>query len=82
MARRSKELDLSYDLFSTDAVTLDELQSRTIALRSRKHDKGLKVHFAEFPNLDYLSTLNKGPFIAFEPDRSWACLHPLKKEIV
>ena len=40
-----KELDLSYDLFSTDAVTLDELQSRTIALRSRKHEKGLKVHF-------------------------------------
>ena len=62
-----KELDLSYNLFSTDAVTLDELQSRTIALRSRKHDKGLKVHFAEFPNLIIWSTLNKGPFIAFEP---------------
>ena len=62
-----KELDLSYDLFSTDAVTLDELQSRTIALRSRKHNKGLKVHFAEFPNLIIWSTLNKGPFIAFEP---------------
>ena len=62
-----KEVDLSYDLFSTDAVTLDELQSRTIALRSRKHDKGLKVHFAEFPNLIIWSTLNKGPFIAFEP---------------
>lgn len=46
-----KEIDLSYDLFSTDAVTLDELQSRTIVLRSRKHDKGLKVHFAEFSNL-------------------------------
>ncbi|CKH22695.1 LacX [Streptococcus pneumoniae] len=62
-----KEIDLSYDLFSTDAVTLDELQSRTIALRSRKHDKGVKVHFAEFPNLIIWSTLNKGPFIAFEP---------------
>ena len=62
-----KELDLSYDLFSTDAVTLDELQSRTIALRSRKHEKGLKVNFQEFPNLIIWSTLNKGPFIAFEP---------------
>ena len=40
-----KEVDLSYDLFRVDAVTLDELQSRTIALRSRKHEKGLKVHF-------------------------------------
>lgn len=62
-----KELDLSYDLFSVDAVTLDELQSRTIALRSRKHEKGLKVHFQEFSNLIIWSTLNKGSFIAFEP---------------
>ena len=62
-----KEVDLSYDLFSVDAVTLDELQSRTIALRSRKHDKGLKVNFQEFPNLIIWSTLNKGPFIALEP---------------
>ena len=62
-----KEVDLSYDLFSVDAVTLDELQSRTIALRSRKHEKGLKVHFQEFSNLIIWSTLNKGPFIASEP---------------
>ena len=62
-----KEVDLSYDLFSVDAVTLDELQSRTIALRSRKHEKGLKVNFQEFPNLIIWSTLNKGPFIALEP---------------
>ena len=62
-----KEVGLSYDLFSVDAVTLDELQSRTIALRSRKHEKGLKVHFQEFSNLIIWSTLNKGPFIAFEP---------------
>lgn len=62
-----KGVDLSYDLFSVDAVTLDELQSRTIALRSRKHEKGLKVHFQEFSNLIIWSTLNKGSFIAFEP---------------
>ena len=62
-----KEVDLSYDLFSVDAVTLDELQSRTIALRSRKNEKGLKLHFQEFSNLIIWSTLNKGSFIAFEP---------------
>ena len=53
-----KELDLNYDLFNYDAVTLDELESRTVALRSHKHDKGLKLHFAEFPNLIVWSTLN------------------------
>ena len=62
-----KELDLNYDLFSYDAVTLDELESRKVALRSRKHDKGLRLHFEEFPNLIIWSTLNKGPFIALEP---------------
>lgn len=62
-----KELDLSYDLFSHDAVTLDQLQSRSVALRSRKHDKGLRLNFREFPNLIIWSTLNKGPFIALEP---------------
>ena len=62
-----KELGLNYDLFSYDAVTLDELESRKVALRSRKHDKGLRLHFKEFPNLIIWSTLNKGPFIALEP---------------
>ncbi len=57
-----KEIDLSYDLFSTDAVTLDELQSRTIALRSLKHDKGLKVHFAEFPKPHHLVNFEQGTF--------------------
>ena len=62
-----KEIDLNYDFFSYDAVTLDKLESRTVALRSRKHDKGLKLHFEEFSNLIVWSTLNKGPFIALEP---------------
>ena len=62
-----KEIDLNYDFFSYDAVTLDKLESRTVALRSRKHDKGLKLVFKEFPNLIVWSTLNKGPFIALEP---------------
>ena len=62
-----KELDLNYDFFSYDAVTLDELTSRSVSLRSRKHGKGLKLDFKEFPNLIVWSTLNKGPFIALEP---------------
>ena len=62
-----KEIDLNYDFFSYDAVTLDNLESRSVSLKSRKHDKGLKLHFKEFPNLIVWSTLNKGPFIALEP---------------
>ena len=62
-----KEIDLNYDFFSYDAVTLDKIESRSVSLKSRKHDKGLKLHFEEFPNLIVWSTLNKGPFIALEP---------------
>lgn len=62
-----KKVNLNYDLFSFDAITLDKLESRTISLRSRNHDKGLKVDFKEFSNLILWSTINKGPFIAFEP---------------
>ena len=60
-------LDLNYDLFSVDAITMDQLQSRSVALKSRKHDKGLRFDFEGFPNLILWSTLNKGPFIALEP---------------
>lgn len=62
-----KELDLSYDLFSHDAVTLDQLKSRIVYLKSHKHEKGLKLDFSEFSNLIVWSTLNKGPFLALEP---------------
>ena len=62
-----KELDLNYNLFNYDAVTLDDLNSRSVCLRSRKHDKGLRLDFKEFSNLIVWSTLNKGPFIAIEP---------------
>lgn len=58
---------MNYDFFSYDAVTLDSLESRSVSLKSRKHDKGLKLHFEEFPNLIVWSTINKGPFIALEP---------------
>ncbi|OHS86970.1 aldose epimerase [Streptococcus sp. HMSC34B10] len=58
---------MSYDLFSHDAVTLDKLNSRIVYLKSRKHEKGLKLDFSEFSYLIVWSTLNKGPFIALEP---------------
>ena len=58
---------MNYDLFNYDAVTLDNLESRSVSLKSRKHDKGLRLDFKEFPNLIVWSTLNNGPFIALEP---------------
>jgi len=60
-------LQLDYDLFKNDAITLDCLQSRSVTLRSKKHNKGLILHFPDFSNLIIWTTPNKGPFIALEP---------------
>lgn len=60
-------LPLSYQLFSHDAITLDQLRSRQVSLKSRKSDKGLTLTFSDFPNLIIWSTPNQSPFIALEP---------------
>lgn len=62
-----KVLELDYALFAKDAITLDRLASRSISLKSHKHAKGLRLDFADFPNLILWSTANKSPFIALEP---------------
>ena len=65
--QREKILNLDYDLFQKDAITLDCLQSRRVTLRSKKHEKGVSLHFPDFSNLIIWTTPNKGPFIALEP---------------
>ena len=58
---------LSHDLFKVDAVILDELKSRSVKLCSDKHNKGIQLHFEQFPYLILWSSANDGPFVALEP---------------
>ncbi|MCU9534335.1 aldose 1-epimerase family protein [Streptococcus sp. CSL10205-OR2] len=60
-------LPLSFDLFKEDAITLDQLESRSVKLLSKNHDKGIEIAFKDFPALILWTTPNKGPFIALEP---------------
>lgn len=60
-------LPLNFDLFAKDAITFDQLQSRQVQLRSRKHSKGVQIDFSDFPNLILWTTTNQGPFLAIEP---------------
>lgn len=62
-----KELQLSQDMFSVDAVILDELKSRKVKMYSQKSGHGVEVEFEDFPYLILWSTANKGPFLAIEP---------------
>ena len=65
--KKQKTLPLDYSYFSKDAVTLDQLVSSSVTLRSKSHRKAVKIDFQDFPNLILWSTVNKGPFIAIEP---------------
>lgn len=65
--KNQNKLDLDYSLFSHDAITLDQLTSRSVSLKSNKSNKGLRVDFEDFPNLIIWSTTNQSPFIALEP---------------
>lgn len=63
----TKRLPLSFDLFAKDAITFDELQSRSVKLASDKHDHSVQIDFADFPYLVLWTTANQGPFLAIEP---------------
>lgn len=60
-------LPLSHALFHKDAIILDELASRSVALRSTISGKGVRLDFADFPYLILWSSANDGPFVALEP---------------
>lgn len=63
----TKRLPLRFDLFAKDAITFDELASRSVRLASDKHDHSVQIDFAQFPYLLLWTTANKGPFLAIEP---------------
>lgn len=65
--RNQKILPLSHDLFARDAIILDELRSRSITFRGKKHEKGIRLDFQDFPYLILWSSANGGPFVAIEP---------------
>lgn len=60
-------LDLDYSLFKDDTVLLDQLESKSVSLKSKNHQKGLTLNLLDFPYLILWSTANKGPFVALEP---------------
>lgn len=65
--RSQRVLPLSHELFAKDAIILDEIRSREVTLRGRKHKKGISLAFQDFPYLILWSSANSGPFIALEP---------------
>lgn len=67
LLKGTDRLPLSFDLFAKDAITFDELQSRSVTLASHKHDHSVRLDFDDFPYLVLWTTANQGPFLAMEP---------------
>lgn len=65
--QETDELPLSHEMFYNDVITMDELVSHKVSLRSRKRPGGIELDFAGFPYLMLWSSANDGPFVAIEP---------------
>lgn len=65
--QNTDELPLSHEMFYNDVITMDELVSHKVSLRSRKRSGGIELDFADFPYLMLWSSANDGPFVAIEP---------------
>ena len=65
--KETNTLQLKHELFAKDAVILDQLKSRSVILKSKKHNKGIKLDFKQFPYLILWSTAKEADFIALEP---------------
>ena len=66
LTHNSDILPLKYDYFAVDAIVLRGLNSRAVTLRSREHDRAIRV---EYPGSDYLLFWTKpnAPYICIEP---------------
>lgn len=63
---KSKVLQLSYELFEQDALTLDSLLSRRVRLRHKEQNHGVELDFCDYPYLILWSDKRKD-FVAMEP---------------
>jgi galactose mutarotase-like enzyme len=60
-------LPLKHSLFDKDVLIFDDLKSRSVSLKSRISDKGVKLEFPDFPHLGLWSNFGETPFVCIEP---------------
>ena len=60
-------LPLSKELFQKDALVFDNLQSKTVSIKSHNNSKSLTMDFHEFPFFGIWSPVKGAPFLCLEP---------------
>ncbi|OPJ63738.1 aldose 1-epimerase family protein [Clostridium oryzae] len=61
------KIELSKDVFKHDALIIENIKSKTIALKSHKNSKSVTVELAGFPFVGLWSKLEGAPFVCIEP---------------
>lgn len=67
IAEDATELPLTYDLFKNDALIFEHMKEQEIAIRSRNHNKFVKVSFKGFPFVGVWTPGEDAPFLCIEP---------------
>lgn len=62
-----KEIPLRHELFYTDALVFDGLQSNLVAVVNPNTGKGVEMDFTQFPMLGIWSAANDAPYVCLEP---------------
>jgi galactose mutarotase-like enzyme len=67
LMENTNKLNLSKDLFKTNAIVLEGLKSRSVSIKSNLHDMSITMDFTGFPYLGIWSLPKGAPFICIEP---------------
>lgn len=62
-----REIPLRHDLFYTDALIFENLNSEKVQVVNKKTGKGVEMSFAGFPLFGIWSARNDGPYVCLEP---------------
>ncbi|HBF39670.1 MAG TPA: aldose epimerase [Firmicutes bacterium] len=76
-----KEIKLSYELFQKLAIILQGLKSKSVTLKSLKHNRRVTVMFEGYPYLGIWSPKTRAPFVCIEPWYGIASLKGCRDEL-
>ncbi len=72
-----QEIPLRHDLFYTDALVFENLNSKKVQVVNKATGKGVEMSFEGFPLFGIWSAKNDGPYVCLEP---WTGCATLKRE--
>jgi len=63
----TNRIELNKEIFGIDTFVLKDLNSKWVALKSKRNNHSVKLHFEGFPYLGIWSRTDEAPFVCLEP---------------